>query len=70
MQQFKFFNSSNMNRFIELYENSKFIYTNYESIKIIDNLTIEINSCYVWYHLATEFCNDINKFGTYNKGVK
>ena len=68
MKTFKFFNTDHMNKFIKIYENSTFIYSHYEALKIIDDKTIQINNIDVWNALVHMFCTyDFNLpiFGNY-----
>ena len=56
MKTFKFFNTDHMNKFIKIYEDSTFIYSHYEALKIIDSRTVQINNIDVWNALVHSFC--------------
>ena len=55
MKTFKFFNTDHMNKFIAIYENSTFIYSHYDALKIIDDKTIQINDIDVWNDSINEY---------------
>ena len=68
MKTFKFFNTDHMNKFIAIYENSTFIYSHYDALKIIDDKTIQINDIDVWNALVHMFCTydfNLSIFGDY-----
>ena len=47
--KFRFYNSDFLKSFIKFFEGSRFIYTHYNSIIILDNNTILINNTVVRY---------------------
>ena len=68
--KFQFHNNDFLNSFIRYYEDSKFIYTHYNSIIILDDKTILINDIEVFKALASrKYKHCLPIFGDYKEEV-